>query len=50
MLLMLLTFYTTYKAISASPLGNEGDIIAFLGYGISSLLLNTIRDKQRNEK
>lgn len=44
LLINLLTIYTAYKAGVASPLGYEGDIIAFFGYGIASFLLMGLRD------
>lgn len=44
LMLTILTLYTTFKAVSASPLGHEGDIISFLGYGITSYVLYTFRD------
>jgi len=47
-ILTILGVYTTWKAVSTSPLGNEGDILAFFGYGISSYILHELRDKYRD--
>jgi hypothetical protein len=50
-LLRALSIYLLYKAGVASPLGNQGDIIAFLGYAIAYFLswnlLDNISNKNR---